>query len=642
MGGVASPRERGQVLVIFALGIAVLLAAAGVAMDAGRFYSERRSLQNAADAAALAAANALIRGESVTDATIAAQNSLTRNFLGGPNGVVAPLPPATPVYESGHSGDPAYLSNGILISGGEVRVAVQNVVGYTFGRIIGLGNQPIGARARVKLGGRVLPIAVRHFVNAPGPSGGVYPCVDDPRSFMDFFSTADTACLGTDVDGSLRTAPNPGLTFDAINPDNDRANHGPIVAILGDGATPDNGADFRGYVALDIRNFANTTSQLYYNGVTPSTTAATLKDLEAQWLLAGGYPGPLFPPVVSPPDPNDQVATLSGNSTGVAIDAFNARFGPGDSILVAVYSGVTLQIPDFSMAAPGTVTLPTTGTVANAGSFKVGRNQSFSGTVSLTTLADAGDPANPMLTGTLQGGATPITYTPNPVTPSLGSGQTVTMTNVTTSGAPDGIYTLWLHGQAGSPYLSVKQLPFAIKVGSVNRDFTMSVDASEKYVDYGGTVAFALNLKRSGPAFGGSGIALTLEALPGQTLPAGLGAVSFAPANVNPATSGTPSSLSINTGTVAPGQYTFVIRATGMNGDSPGRQVTHLLPVTLAIATTSSGGSQEYVDLSGFAVMRVVAGDSNTVRAYAVTPMIADINDPQLRRGQVPRLAPWN
>jgi len=216
------------------------------------------------------------------------------------------------------------------------------------------------------------------------------------------------------------------------------------------------------------------------------------------------------------------------------------------------------------------------------------------------------------------------------------------MTNVTTSGAPAGIYTLWLHGQAGSPYLSVKDLPFAIKVGSVNRDFTMSVDASEKYVDYGGTVAFALNLKRSGPSFGGAGVSLTLEALPGETLPAGLGSVSFSPANISPSTNGTPSALSINAGTVAPGQYTFVIRATGMNGDSPGRQVTHLLPVTLAIATASAGGNQEYVDLSGFAVMRVVTGDTNTVKAYAVTPMIADINDPQLRRGQVARLVPWN
>jgi len=641
--GRALPRaERGQVLVVFALGVTGLLAAAGIAIDIGRFYSEHRFLQNAADAAALAAANSLIRGDSQSDAIIAAQTSLSRNFLGDPNGVVASVPPSTPAYESGHAGDPAYLRNGILISGGDVRVAVENSIGYTFGRAVGLGNAPIGARARVKLGGEILPIAVRHYVSAPGPSGQSYPCVDDDRRFMDFFSTAETACLGTDSNPSLRVSPSAGAAFDAANPDNDRLSHGPIVAILGDGATPSNGADFRGYVALDIRNFANTTSQLYYNGVTPSTTSSTLKDLEAQWLHNGGYPGPDFPSIISPPDPNDQVATLSGNSTGVAITALNTRFGPGDAVLVAVYSGATQLIPDFSMAAPGVISLPTDGTVASAGSFKVGRNQSFSGTVDLTTVADAGDAANPMVTGALLGGATPITYNPNPVTPTLGSGQTVQMQNVTTSGALEGIYTLWLRGEAGSPYLSIKYLPMSVIVGTVSRDFTMSIDASEKPVASGATVNFALNLKRSGPSFGGGGVSLTLEALPGQTLPTGLGAVSFSPSNVNPASSGTPSSLSINSGTVSPGQYTFVIRATGMNGDSPGRQVTHLLPITLDVATASTGGNQEYVDITGFAVMRVTYGDSNTVKAYAITPVISDMNDPQLRRGQVARLVPWN
>jgi hypothetical protein len=642
MGRAMSARERGQVLVIFALGVAGLLAAAGVAIDIGRFYSERRFLQNAADAAALAAANALIRGESDVDAEAEARSSLARNFLGDPNGIVASLPPVTPVYESGHPGDAAYLSNGIVISGGDIRVAVANSINYTFGRAVGLDRAPIGARARVKLQGQLLPIAVRQYVNSPGQDTGLEPCVDDERAFMDFFATAETACLGTDTNSARRIPPNPGAAFDPLTPDNDRLNHGPIVAILGDGATPDNGADFRGYIALDVRNFANTSSQLYYNEVDPSTTSSTLKDLEALWLAQGGYPGPLFPPIISPPDPNDQVATMSGNSTGAGIAAFNTRFGPGDNILVAVYSGVTLEIPDFSMAAPSTIALPTTGTVANAGSFKVGRNQSFSGTVTLTTVADSGDPANPMVTGTLLGGTTPITYSPNDVTPSLGSGEVVSMLNVSTSGAGNGIYTLWLRGEAGSPYLSIKYKPFAVNVGSVSRDFTTSLSSSEEFVASGADVTFDLTLKRSGPAFGGSGVTLSLEALPGETLPIGLGAVTFSPSNVNPGSNGTTSTLTINSGTVAPGQYDLVIRATGMNDDSPGRQVTHLIPIRLDVATASAGGNQQYVDLSGFAVVRVVQGDSNTIKAYAITPVIADLNDPQLRRGQVARLVPWN
>jgi hypothetical protein len=216
------------------------------------------------------------------------------------------------------------------------------------------------------------------------------------------------------------------------------------------------------------------------------------------------------------------------------------------------------------------------------------------------------------------------------------------MLNVSTSGAGNGIYTLWLRGEAGSPYLSIKYQPFAVNVGSVSRDFTMTLDASEKFVASGADVTFALNIKRSGPSFGGAGVTLSLEALPGETLPIGLGAVSFSPSNVNPSSAGTASTLTINAGTAAPGQYDLVIRATGMNGDSPGRQVTHLLPIRLDVATASAGGNQQYVDLSGFAVMRVVQGDSNTIQAYAITPVVADLNDPQLRRGQVARLVPWN
>ena len=53
---------RGQVLVIVALGIIVLLAIAGIAIDVGRLMAERRHMQTAADAAALAACQSLKDG----------------------------------------------------------------------------------------------------------------------------------------------------------------------------------------------------------------------------------------------------------------------------------------------------------------------------------------------------------------------------------------------------------------------------------------------------------------------------------------------------------------------------------------------------------------------------------------------------
>jgi hypothetical protein len=92
---------------------------------------------------------------------------------------------------------------------------------------------------------------------------------------------------------------------------------------------------------------------------------------------------------------------------------------------------------------------------------------------------------------------------------------------------------------------------------------------------------------------------------------------------------------------MAPGRHRIVVRATGMNGDPTPRKVTHLLQLWIDVAT-GGGGNDDYIDIVGFAVMRIAAMDSNTISAYAITPVIADMNDPQLRRGQVARLVPWN
>ena len=640
MAGSATTRQRdhGQVLVIFALSITVLFAAAGLAFDVGRFYSERRFLQNAADAAALAAANALIRGETTTQADARAREVLTANFARSPSGVAPALPPATPVYAAGYAGDPEHLVNGILITNSEIRVAVQNNVGYTFGRIVGLNESTIGGQARVTTNGNMLPVAVRRFVNLPGPtSGAVAPCPGNQTEFMDFFATANTSCLGSETDASLRAEPNAGAAFDSANPGSDPTNHGPVVAILGQGAQPNNGADFRGFIALDIRNFQAAGTQLYYNGVTASTSSTTLKAMEANWVTTGGYPGPQFPPATTPPDPNDQVATMSGNSTGIVIDEVMKRFVPGDEVLIAVYPGNVMAIPDFTMTQPSVVALPTTGTVAAAGSIKVSRNQAFSGVVTLSTLPDALDPNNPMVLGTLAGGATPVTYSPNPVTPSLGSGTTVYLQNMTTTAAAEGVYTLWIQGQAGSPYLTTKWEPMTIKVGTVNRDFSITADAAiQPAANVGDSVAFELELKRIGAAYG-AGVSLSLDG----PLPAGIGATSFSPSSLTPTASGAVSTLTINTGTMASGRYRFVVRASGLNGDSTPRPVTHLLQLWVDVATGDSS-AQDYVDIVGFAVMRIASVDTNTVSAYAITPVIPDPNDWRLRRGQVARLVPWN
>jgi hypothetical protein len=649
--GIDSPRrraDRGQVLVIFALAITGLLAAAGLAFDIGRFYSERRFMQNSADAAALAAANALIRGETTSQADIRAREILTANFAHSPSGVAPALPPITPVYTSGHAGEPVYLENGILITGSEVRVAVQSDVSYTFGRVVGLTSTIIEGQARVVMKGRLLPIAVRNFINPSGPNDPpiVGDCTYDNRQFTDFFATANTSCQGTDSDDSLRSEPCIGSNFDALNPGSDPVCHGPVIEILGQGAQPNNGADFRGFLALDIRNFQAVGTQQYYNGVTAATNPTTLKSTEANWVTIGGYPGPAFPPITSPPDPNDEAAAMNGNSTGSVIVEVAKRFALGDEVLVAVYSGNVNSIPDFSVSTPGTMALPTTGTVATGGSVKVSRNQAFSGVVTMSTLTDANDPLNPMNVGTLSGGSAPITYAPNnPVTPSLGSGTTVSLKNITTAGAQTGIYTLWIKGTAAAPYLTKKYIPLPIKVGTVNGDFSMTADSTDQVaVTAGDTVTFTLSLKNSVNGSYGKPVALSLETGVETTWPVGIGATTFSSPTVTPTSNGVTSVLTINTGTMPTGRYPIVVRATSFNNDSTPRPVTHLLPLIVDVQTGDSG-NQDYVDITGFALMRIASDplvNSNTIYAYAITPVILDPDDSRLRRGQAARLVPWN
>ena len=628
-------RQPGQILVLFAMALVGIMAAAGLAFDIGRFYSEKRFLQNAADAGALAIANALIRGESTTDAEAEGRDILTRNLIGSPTGTVASVA-LTPQYETGHPGDPTYLSSGILISGGDVRVAIKSNVSYTFGRVIGLSSAVLGGKALVATKGDLLPIAVRHYINAPGPFvGAVAPCDGNTNHFQDLVATANTSCLGSATDGSLRSTPNPGLPFNGTTPDDDPVNHGPIIALVGQGSAPSNAASFRGFVALDIRNFqyASPPSNVFYNGVSAGTNANTLKAMEAGW-VATGYPGPDFPPVTVPPDPNDQVAIIDGNSSGIIIDAINDRYNPGDEILAAVYSGTVSSIPDFSYVVPSTVTINTNQTRNNSITMSVTKNASFTGVVATSAFPNWSEPAHPWGT-TL----TPMTFSPSPLTPN----GTVTWSTFQTTGAPQGVYTAWIQGHSSSPVLLDHFYPVGISIGSVNRDFSTSGGAAILIPSTGGTGTSGVTVSttnNNGTFFGGP-VSLTVEggADANGVLPTGIGTVSVSPSTItlNKGTSST-ATVSVSGGTLGPGVYSLSLRVTGIN--SVGQPVTRMVPITVAIATAST--SNEYVDILGFSTFRITSVDSNAINGYAISGVYADMNDPALRRGQVARLVPWN
>ena len=97
--------------------------------------------------------------------------------------------------------------------------------------------------------------------------------------------------------------------------------------------------------------------------------------------------------------------------------------------------------------------------------------------------------------------------------------------------------------------------------------------------------------------------------------------------------------ISVNGGTLGPGEYPLTIRATGTN--SAGQVVTRLIPFTFDVATagTSSRIRRHHSASPSF---RITAANSNSIDGYAITGVYADMNDPALRRGQVARLVPWN
>jgi hypothetical protein len=130
-----SPRraERGQVLVLFAGGITVLLILAALAFDAGMMLLERRDEQNAADAAALAGARFILTSD--TEAEAAARDLAKANGFddADPNETVNVFIPPVHGEYAGYAGF--------------IEVQIQAVRPSVFGGIIGRNTWPVGASA---------------------------------------------------------------------------------------------------------------------------------------------------------------------------------------------------------------------------------------------------------------------------------------------------------------------------------------------------------------------------------------------------------------------------------------------------------------------------------------------------------------
>ena len=136
-------RERGQALVLFVLALGVLLGFVAMSVDVGLILHERRSLQNAADAAALAGAIEL--PESQTLAGSKAQEWAENNGidLGAGDEITITVDPVTNAVE----------------------VEVRREASFIFGRALGLTTVDVHASAVAQIGAPaslsgIMPFAV--------------------------------------------------------------------------------------------------------------------------------------------------------------------------------------------------------------------------------------------------------------------------------------------------------------------------------------------------------------------------------------------------------------------------------------------------------------------------------------------------
>jgi Flp pilus assembly protein TadG len=649
--------QRGQVLVLFAILITILLAFAAFTIDIGRQVAERRHVQTAADAGALAACRALIAGDTDAAATQAASEVVLANLQGSPAGAAATVAsPATYADEDGNGSiDADELTSGIVVASTSVRVAISSTVETTLARVVGITTLETGARARCNLqGGPAIPIVARRYANPPGPGNG----------FVDHVAT-----IATSGSGQVDNVDPRG--YDGRTPASEAA-PGPQFSIYGNESKASNDASFRGFVALDVRNFEGTATRVYYNGVTAGTNPNTLKDIEGAYLV-NGYKGPAFPPVSSPPNGSTQVAVLSGNSTSFVVHQFDDKFKTGDRLLLGVYDGTVMEIPDFALTPPVEISLPaTTVTPYDGPTVKVSRNREFLSTVTLSLSGDAdavaaGQPAStniipdPPVTPPAVGHITEPVWSQNVFTPAV-RGTDVAMNDFQANTVPPGIYTVWIEGESGNPYYQRRRVTVPVRIQKdangdgdyndsgdvkVTRDFSLInsvLDGSTPTL--GGSISMPIYVNTTNAAstrWNGGAVSLSWDtgSLTNCSLnPASLGSASigFSASSVTPTTgTGALSTLTINTTGLAQGCYMFTLRAHGTNGNA--QPVTHLQLVRFTVATTTSSG--QYVDIIGFTVFQIDAITANDILGHAVTGVYADPNNSALRRAQRARLVPW-
>ncbi len=353
---------------------------------------------------------------------------------------------------------------------------------------------------------------------------------------------------------------------------------------------------------------------------------------------------------------------LSGVSSAHSTGPFEAKYSDGDRLIFAVYSGTVMSIPDFSIQPPVEIALPaTTSSPVDGPSFEVSSNAAFSSNVSFGLVGDfdaaaTGHPEydilpDPSVTPPAAGHMNAPTFTPDGFLPST-HGSDVDMLDMSTNAVPEGIYTVWLEGQADAIYYQKRRQPVSVRIGAVPRRFTLNGSVLDGATEtLGGTITLPLKVVTGTGASAwdnGTGTATpvslswdpdSLTDCSHNPTPLGTGSIAFSSPSVTPTSGpGTSSTLTIQAGSLASGCYLFRLRAQGVNAD--GQPVVRIQHVQFTVAVTE--GPSEYVDVIGFSVFEITDVSSNSFSGRAITGIYADPNDLALRVAQRPRLIPWN
>ncbi len=620
MGIIGRDSERGQVLIIMAMGFfLVMLAGTALTIDIGNGMLQKRRLQNTADAAALAAATELSRGGSIDAAVAAAQGIVSVNTGGA---VSLPYNPAVTLGTS--------LQNGIEIAGNTVRVALGRSVSTYFAPAFGVNHINVAAKARAMVGPEgVLPITFKRFSN--GNTAYSLDPPDNPDRVTDYLMPAQDA-LGNSITigdwpSPLTAYPSPAAS-DTADGHYDLKVSGVIAPLVGHDAVANvaNGNDFHFFVAPDVRGFSQVSPTLY-NGaqITDSQSAQLLKNTTVGYILAGGYPGPF-------PLPGDELAAFSGVTNNDAVHAMQQRYKPGDLVTAMVYNGTVYRKPSFTLQVNPSIIVssgspPTTVSVQVT---LVPVNNFTNGGVefSASGLAGWGD-------WQFEDGALNTTYS-KPITGT----NPVTLTFKVTANQP-GAKTALIEAYAPPPVGSgegqTRTICATVVVGSTP-SFSVASAEAYKVVEQGSGTRFDLQVQ------GWNGISTEDAPVTTEWIGAPAGVTITVPSTVQ-VRNGHSTNLRVNVDVGAgasTGEYPLLLTVKDADPNHQERNQTIIL--TLAITSSSTNSTvllnTSFVRVLGYTNFRIDYFTNNTVYAHAVGGLFSSPD--QMGKGLSPRLVPWN